>query len=114
VSHLNHHLYEYKRGVRGLVLHTTRWSSRDAVALRLQRAKVSYFFVRIGKDKLNVFFGKQVCVDVVRRIGKSRLSRYTPEEDFLLGTMLGYDTEKQCERYLSLKEKHKQSQEEAA
>lgn len=114
MSHLNHHLYEFKRGVRGLILHTTRWSNRDAVAQRLKRAEVSYLLVRVGDNKMNVFFGRSACVEVVRSIGKSRLSQYTPEEDFLLGTMLGYDMEKQCERYLTLKEKQKESEGEAA
>ncbi|MBN2529496.1 MAG: DUF2023 family protein [Deltaproteobacteria bacterium] len=114
MSHLNHHLYEYKRGVRGLILHTTRWSDRAGVEQRLKRAEVAYYLVRVGEDKMNVFFGHQSCVDVVRKIGKERLGQYTPEEDFLLGTMLGYDMVKQCERYLSLKEKQKTSAGEAA
>ena len=31
------------------------------------------------------------------------LSNLTDEEDFILGTMLGYDRVKQCERYLRRK-----------
>jgi hypothetical protein len=31
------------------------------------------------------------------------LSNLTDEEDFILGTMLGYDRVKQCERYLKRK-----------
>ena len=30
-------------------------------------------------------------------------SAYTPEEDFILGIMLGYCLEKQCVRYLQMK-----------
>ena len=34
----------------------------------------------------------------------------TPEKDFMLGVLLGYDKTKQCERYLKLKEKEQQKQ----
>jgi hypothetical protein len=40
-------------------------------------------------------------VAVVRSICASKkLKALTPEEDFVLGSMLGYDIRKQCERYL--------------
>lgn len=38
---------------------------------------------------------------VVRAIcGGKKLNDLTPEEDFVLGSMLGYDIRKQCERYM--------------
>jgi hypothetical protein len=49
---------------------------------------------------VNVFFGNAACVAVVRRIGCENLSRLSPEHDFMLGIMLGYDRIKQCDRYL--------------
>ncbi|MBN2063189.1 MAG: DUF2023 family protein, partial [Sedimentisphaerales bacterium] len=35
--------------------------------------------------------------------GKPKLSDFTPEEDYILGIMLGYDRLKQCQRYVSMK-----------
>jgi hypothetical protein len=37
---------------------------------------------------------------VIGRIGKTSLLDYTPEEDFILGTMLGYSRLEQRARYL--------------
>ena len=42
---------------------------------------------------------------MVACIGKASLSDYTPEEDFILGTMLGYSRLQQCSRYLTRKDK---------
>jgi hypothetical protein len=40
---------------------------------------------------------------VIRAIGKTSLSDYTPEEDFILGTMLGYGRLQQCVRYIRMR-----------
>jgi hypothetical protein len=53
-----------------------------------------------------VFFGADECVAVIRAIGKTSLSDYTPEEDFILGTMLGYGRLQQCARYIRMREFH--------
>jgi hypothetical protein len=74
---------------------------------RLKKAEVEFLILKVGIDKMNVFFGKKACVDVIAQIGKEKLKMYSPEEDFLLGVMLGYDIEKQCKRYLSLRDKRK-------
>lgn len=42
----------------------------------------------------------------LEKIGDKHLSDYTPEEDFILGTMLGYDRVQQCDRYLKMKNKN--------
>jgi hypothetical protein len=39
---------------------------------------------------------------VIRLIGKLDLSHYSPEEDFMLGIMLGYGRRQQCARYVNL------------
>lgn len=106
MSSLGQHLYEYKRGVRKLVLHTANARRRDHIEGRLRREGISFFIIGISKSKINVFFGDSACVDIVRDIGKPRLVDYTAEEDFLLGTMLGYDLIKQCDRYLKKKKEN--------
>ena len=39
-------------------------------------------------------------VETVRRFVDKPLCELTPEEDFMLGALLGYDREQQCRRYL--------------
>lgn len=98
-----HHLYEYKKGLRNLILHTTARENETTIRERLNRENVAYLIYPLGKDKINVFFGASICIDVIKQIGKNNLYDYTDEEDFLLGIMLGYDRKKQCERYLQRK-----------
>ncbi len=95
-----HHIYEYQKGVRNLVLHTLPASDRLEVERKLKARGIASLICPLGETRINVFFGDKYCVDVVRRIGKSRLCDYTPEEDFILGIMLGYDRLRQCKRYL--------------
>ncbi|MGI6496551.1 MAG: DUF2023 family protein [Kiritimatiellia bacterium] len=95
-----HHIYEYQKGVRNLVLHTLPASTRPEVERKLEAKGIAYLVCPLGKHQINVFFGDGHCVEVVRRIGKSSLCDYTPEEDFMLGIMLGYDRLRQCKRYL--------------
>lgn len=56
----------------------------------------------MNNEKINVFFGAKDCVDVVKTFVSKKLNELTPEQDFILGIMLGYDRLKQCERYLKL------------
>ncbi len=95
-----HHLYEYRKGLRSLVLHTLAAFHRPRVEERLDREGIPYLIYPLGQNRINLFFGAKACVDVVERIGKASLLDYTPEEDFILGTMLGYNRLQQCERYL--------------
>lgn len=95
-----HHIYEYLKGVRNLVLHTLPAPARPEVERRLEAKGIACMIYPLGKNHINVFFGDEYCVEVVRRIGKSSLCDYTPEEDFMLGIMLGYDRLRQCKRYL--------------
>ena len=99
----NHHLYEYKKGLRNLVLHTCCRDIGYDIICKLEHHNVEYLIYPLGKKRINVFFGNTACLEIVRRIGKFRLSKYTPEEDSILGIMLGYDRRRQCERYLKLR-----------
>ena len=96
-----HHLYEYKKGLRNLVLHTIAKEHINLVIRRLNIAAIEYEIYPVGTtSRINVFFGAPESIAVIRRVGKSNLNDYTPEEDFMLGIMLGYERGKQCERYL--------------
>ena len=101
-----HHLYEYQKGLRNLILHTFDPANQHWMERKLNKNGVDFLIYRISENKSNIFFGSSVCVKVIKQFGKSRLSDYTPEEDFILGTMLGYCRELQCKRYLELTQKH--------
>ncbi len=100
----SHHLYEYCKGLRNLVLHTLERSDLENATARLEYAGIDYKVYPLGKKRANIFFGADECVNVIRKIGKSSVKQYSPEEDFILGVMLGYERRKQCERYLKNKE----------
>lgn len=101
---LVHHIYEYKKGLRHLVLHTLDATCLAEAEHKLQTQNIDYIVREVTPSKINLFFGDKECVDVLRRIGDKKLNEFTPEEDFILGTMLGYDRILQCKRYLKLKQ----------
>lgn len=98
-----HHIYEYQKGLRNLILHTTDQSKRMEIIAKLEKREIAYLIYPVLGKKINVFFGDKRCIDVLKQIGKACLNDYTPEEDYILGIMLGYDRLKQCERYMKLK-----------
>ena len=97
---LNHHIYEYRKGVRNLVLYTIPMSLKKWAVSRLERDSISYIVRPVSSRKVNLFFGKKECVEVVASIGNKKLNEFTLEEDFILGIMLGYGRLAQCCRYL--------------
>lgn len=99
---LVHHIYEYKKGLRNLVLHTMCSAMREKAEAKLGHQGICYCIVDINDKKFNIFFGAKECVDVIMQFGMKPLNAFTPEEDFILGTMLGYDSLKQCQRYIRL------------
>jgi hypothetical protein len=98
----NHHVYEYRKGLRHLALQTLPRKHGRWVMTRLDDLGVAYLIYPAGKRHINVFLGDAECLEIVRQIGKLDLSRYSPEEDFILGIMLGYGRHQQCKRYLAL------------
>jgi len=98
---LVHHIYEYRKGLRSLVLHTLPSAKMLEATNRLRRYDIDYHIHAAGAKTINVFFGAPECVSVVRSMcADKKLRDLTPEEDFVLGSMLGYDIRKQCERYM--------------
>lgn len=102
-----HHIYEYQKGIRNLILHSTSKSNINLVRNKLIAEEIAFLIYPLGKDKINIFFGDAECIAVIKKIGKISLADYSPEEDFILGIMLGYDRRKQCTRYLTMKENKK-------
>lgn len=100
---LMNHIYEYKKGVRKMVLFTFNKRYENYATARLRRQNISYILQSVGNDRMNLFFGSKQCIEAIRIIVTRPLSQLTPEEDFILGAMLGYDICSQCERYCERK-----------
>ncbi len=97
----HHHLYEYGRGVRGLFLMTMSRAEARPVLTRLGGDAIAWFVQEVGENKVNLFFGRPAFVEVAQAFVTRPLNELTPEEDFMLGTLLGYDKEQQCQRFLT-------------
>ncbi len=98
-----HHIYEYKKGLRSLVLHTLPSPYEEQAEKKLIQNKIPYLIRKLSNKKINIFFGEQACVDIITSFGYKPLNEFTCEEDFILGTMLGYGRLQQCQRYLKRK-----------
>lgn len=102
---LIHHIYEYEKGLRNLILHTTSKKFKLQIEEKLNRKGIPYIIHEILFDKINIYFGNEHCINVIKAINKVDLSAYSDEEDYILGIMLGYDRVKQCQRFLNRKHK---------
>ena len=103
------HIYEFKKGVRNMVLYTMSKEHEEFAIRRLKNQKISYMIQEVGTNKINLFFGKAECMEAMRHIIIRPLNQLTAEEDFILGAMLGYDLCQQCKRYCSKKRRYKDS-----
>ena len=96
-------IYEFNKGVRQMVLFTCNKKYGEQAVERLKRQGIPYVLQSAGQQNLNVYFGRRECLEAIRLIVTRPLNQLTPEEDFILGTMLGYDLCAQCERYCKRK-----------
>lgn len=99
------HIYELKKGVRHMVLYTMKQQYKTYAIQRLESQHIAYVIQPVDQSKINIFFGKDECIHAIRRLVTRPLNQLTPEEDFILGAILGYDICAQCERYCSRKDK---------
>jgi hypothetical protein len=100
---LMNHIYELNKGVRHMVLFTCNKKYSEQAIQRLESQGISYLLQPAGQQNLNVYFGRRECLEAIRLIVTRPLNQLTPEEDFILGAMLGYDLCAQCERYCKRK-----------
>lgn len=52
---LMNHIYEYKKGVRQMVLFTFNKRYEDYATARLKRQNISYILQPVGNDRINLF-----------------------------------------------------------
>lgn len=98
-----HHIYEYQKGVRRMVLCTLSPADAEFAVSRLNTLHIDYFLQELNNHNINLFFGQHACIEVIRLIIKCPLNRLSPEEDFILGALLGYDLCLQSDRYCKRK-----------
>lgn len=98
-----HMLYELNKGLRNLALLTTATENEELVTERLEKCGYSFIIEELKSGYINVFFGNPEPVNVLKKFKKNSLKEFTPEEDFILGILLGYNTQQQCKRYLTRK-----------
>ena len=100
------HVYEYKKGIRRMILMTMLKRYQPFAIERLTSQGIAFHVQEVSKDKINLYFGREECLKAVRLlIGERAVNELSPEEDFILGTLLGYDVCQECDRYCALKEK---------
>ena len=100
-----HHLYELEKGLRHLVLHTAPVEMMGEMIKKLEKNDLDFYIQELSSEKINLFFGEKECIEIIKGFKNKELNKYTPEEDFILGIMLGYDTLKQTRRYLKFRDK---------
>ena len=97
------HIYEYKKGIRSMVLCTINKSYEKIATDRLESQQICYVKQDAGERSVNIYFGRPECIDAIRLLVTRPLNLLTPEEDFILGALLGYDICMQCERFCTKK-----------
>ena len=102
---LMNHIYEYQKGVRPMVLYTLNKFYEPIAIERLKSQGIPFVLQNAGKHSVNIYFGNKECLNAIALIVTKPLNRLSPEEDFILGALLGYDLRMQCERFCSRKEK---------
>ncbi len=98
-----HMLYELNKGLRSLALLTTPSENQLLIEERLAKCGYEWIIEELKSDYINVFFGTKEPINVLKKFKKNSLKEFTPEEDFILGILLGYNTNQQCKRYLTRK-----------
>jgi hypothetical protein len=82
-----------------MVLYTTNRQYESFAVKRLAGQGISYFIQSVGDNKINLFFGHEECINAIRYLITCPLNELSPEKDFILGAMLGYNICDQCDRY---------------
>ncbi len=102
-----HQLYECRKGVRSMALCTL---CDDMLVIALNKIKVanlSHFVYPVTNNKYNLFFGKKECIQMIELFCNKPLNKLSIEEDFMLGAILGYGMQEQCQRFLRRKQPSK-------
>lgn len=97
----HHHLYELSKGLRPLAMMTLTRDEAAPVIAELVASGVAHHVQNLCRAKVNVVFGRPSAVATATTLLARPLCDLSPEQDFMLGILLGYDREQQCLRYLA-------------
>ena len=97
------HIYEYEKGIRSMVLFTMSKEHEEYAINRLNKKEIAYAVQDVVDNKINLYFGRPECIEAIKLFVNKPLNQLSPEEDFMLGAMLGYNICQQCERFCSRK-----------
>lgn len=86
-----------------MVLYTLNSAFEWFAIDRLKRQKIAYHIQYVSADKINLFFGEEACIRVIKSMIDRPLNELNPEQDFILGALLGYNLPEQCRRYSTRK-----------
>jgi len=86
-----------------MILYTTHSRYKEFAVKRLENQHIPYYIQQVNETKINLYFGKPECLEAARQFIVRPLNKLTPEEDFILGTLLRYDICQQCKRYMQKK-----------
>lgn len=113
MENLHTYIYEIKKGTKLAALLTFDVKDLDSAKEKVEKAGLSYTVQKyedmlekpaeekLKFSKINLFFGEKSSINVIKTFIEKPLHQLCPKEDFILGIILGYSREKQCERYLS-------------
>ncbi len=93
------YLYEISKGTKPVALVTVENELVLKIETKLKKLKIAYLIEPLEFNKVNIFFGKKECIAALKTFLKP-LNTLNPYEDFILGAILGYDIQMQCERFL--------------
>ena len=96
-----HLIYEYKKGIRDLALYTCESNNRQLLTEILEKMRIQHHIINIEGGKINIFFGSNPCLKILRSFSSKNMEKLTPYEDFILGIMLGYSRNEQYNRLLT-------------
>ena len=57
------HVYEFKKGIRNMVLYTMNKEHEAFAIQRLEKQNISYLIQEVNTNKINLFFGKAECME---------------------------------------------------
>ena len=63
---LMNHIYEYKKGVRRMILFTCNRRFEAYATQRLCHQSIDYVVQPAGKENINVYFGRKECLAAIR------------------------------------------------
>ena len=86
---LLHHIYEFRKGVRDLVLCTLCPTCAGLLIERLRSQGIDYLLQPVTEQKVNLYFGKRSCLDAVQTFVDKPLNKLTPRGGFHAGHHVG-------------------------